>query len=275
MKLSIIIVSWNTVDATLECVQSIKKKFSDFSYEIIVVDNASTDDTVVKLKKEGGVVIIENNTNLGFSGGNNVGAKIAKGEYLLFLNSDMELIDDKLIDMSKYLSKNPDIGIIAPKFLNLDFSPQGSVWPPQTLSNAFKEFWLGKENTYSKYTPLGNKPVEVFSVSGGAMMIKKSLFNKIGGWDKRYFMYFEDLELCRQIRKLGFKIVFYPECQVIHRHGLSGKSLINSSNQWRRLIPSSKTYHGIIKHYLLFLITWSGQKWQKIAKKYSATKNLE
>jgi len=233
---------------------------SGFSYEIIVVDNASTDDTVAKLKKVNGVAIVKNKTNLGFGRANNIGAAIAKGEYLLFLNSDMELIDDKLIDMFKYLIKNPDIGIIAPKFLNIDLSPQGSVWPPQTLSNAFKEFWLGKEHTYSKYTPQGYKPLEVFSVSGGAMMIKKSILNKIGGWDKRYFMYFEDLELCRQVRKLGLKIYYYPDCKVVHRHGVSGQSLADSSNQWRRLIPSSKIYHGIIKHYLLFLIARSGQK---------------
>lgn len=263
MKLSIIIVSWNTVDTTIKCIQSIKKNLSGFKYEIIVVDNASTDDTVDKLKKYNEVIVVKNKTNLGFGQANNIGTKIAKGEYLLFLNSDMELIDDKLIDMYKYSSKNPYMGIIAPKFLNIDLSPQGSVWPPQTLSNAFKEFWLSKENTYSKYTPQGNNPVEVFSVSGGAMMIKKSLFNKIGGWDKRYFMYFEDLELCRQVRKLGYKICFYPDCKLIHRHGTSGKFLADSSNQWRRLIPSSKIYHGIIKHYLLFIIIWLSQKWKK------------
>lgn len=259
MTLSIIIVNWNTADITLKCIKTIKKYLLNFDYEIIVVDNASTDDTIKKLKKENGVIIVENKTNLGFSGGNNIGAKITKGDYLLFLNSDMELIDGQIIDMYKYLSEDPSVGIIAPKFLNVDLSPQGSVWLPQTLSNAFKEFWLGQK-TYSKYVPRGDKPVEVFSVSGGAIMIKRSLFEKVGGWDKRYFMYFEDLELCRQVKKMGYKIFYFPKCKVVHRHGASGKNLTDISNQWRRLIPSSKIYHGIFKHYLLFLITWSGQK---------------
>ncbi len=259
MKLSIIIVTWNTADTTLKCIQSIKKNLLNFNYEIIVVDNASTDDTLAKLKKESGLIVLENKVNLGFGAGNNIGAKIAKGEYLLFLNSDMELVDNKLIEMYKYLIKNSRIGIIAPKYLNTDLSDQGSAWPPQTPLNAFKEFWLGQK-TYSKYIPQSKEPVEVFSVSGGAMMIKKSLFNKIGGWDKRYFMYFEDLELCRQVRKLGYKIYYFPECSFIHRHGASGKKLVSDKNQWRRLIPSSKIYHGLYKHYLLFLITWSGQK---------------
>jgi GT2 family glycosyltransferase len=265
MKLSIIIVTWNTADTTLKCIQSIKKNLLNFNYEIIVVDNASTDDTLAKLKKESGLIVLENKVNLGFGAGNNIGAKIAKGEYLLFLNSDMELVDNKLIEMYKYLIENPDIGIIAPKFLNFDLTEQGSVFPPQTCLNAFREFWLGQK-AYSKYTPKSNLPLEVFSLSGGAMMVKKSLFNQIGGWDKRYFMYFEDLELCRQVRKLGYKIYYFPECRFIHRHGASGKVLVSDNNQWRRLIPGSKIYHGLLKHYILFLITWTGQKMRKFIK---------
>jgi len=263
MKLSIIIVTWNTADITIKCVQTIKKYLQGISYEIIVADNASTDDTVARLKKEAGVIVIENKANLGFGRANNISAASAKGEYLLFLNSDMELIDNKLKDMFDYIKCHPDIGLIGPKFLNVDHSEQGSVFPPQTLFNAFKEFWLGQQ-TYSKYVPQSQEPIEVFSLSGGALMIKKSLFEKIGGWDERYFMYYEDLELCRQVKKLGYKVYYYPECRLIHRHGVSGQKLADADNQWRRLIPSSKIYHGIIKHYLLFLITRSGQKFRHL-----------
>lgn len=259
MNLSIIIVTWNTSEITLKCIRSIKKYLINFKYEIIVVDNASSDDTVSKLKKEGRVLIIENERNLGFAQGNNIGAAVAKGEYFLFLNSDMELVDNKLIDMLSYLKSHPIIGLIGPKFLNIDLSNQGSVWPPQTILNAFKEFWCGQK-AYSKYVPKSQTPIEVWSISGGALIIKKSLFEKIGGWDKRYFMYFEDLELCRQVKKFGYKIYYFPKCRFIHRHGASGKGLVGDLNQWRRLIPSSKIYHGLFKHYLLFLITWSGQK---------------
>lgn len=263
INLSIIIVTWNTADITLKCVQTIKKYLQTFSYEIIVADNGSTDDTLSKLKKEGGVFIIENGENLGFGRGNNIAAKKAQGEYLLFLNSDMELVDTSLIDMFNYINSNPSIGLIGPKFLNIDLTDQGSVFPNQSLWNAFKEFWLG-QNTYSKYVPNTSEAIEVCSVSGGAIMVRRDLFEKVGYWDKRYFMFYEDLELCRQIKKMGYKIFYYPKCQVIHRHGASGKSLADASNQWRRLIPSSKIYHGLIKHYLLFLITWSGQKFRRL-----------
>jgi len=258
-QLSIIIVTWNTADITIKCIQTIKKYLSDLNYEIIIADNGSTDDTIAKLKKEGGVIVIENKANLGFGKGNNIAAAMAKGDYLLFINSDMELIDNKLIDMFNYINTRSEIGLIGPKFLNIDLTDQGSVFPPQSLCNAFREFWLG-QLTYSKYVPKTNQPVAVWSLSGGAVMIRRSLFERIGAWDKRYFMFYEDLELCRQVKKLGYKIYYFPECRFIHRHGASGKSLADSSNQWRRLIPGSKIYHGLLKHYLLFLITWSGQK---------------
>lgn len=268
MYLSIIIVTWNTANITIKCVQTVKKYLKCLNYEIIVVDNGSSDNTVALLKKEGGVVIIENKANLGFGKGSNIAASKAKGNYLLFLNSDMELLDNELKNMFDYINSHPNIGLIGPKFLNVDLSEQGSVFPPQTFCNAFKEFWLD-QNTYSKYVPQSKTPEEVFSISGGALMIKRSLFEKIGGWDKRYYMFYEDLELCRQVKKLGYKIFFYPQCRFIHRHGASGKTLADTTNQWRRLIPSSKIYHGTIKHYLLFIITWSGQKWQKIKSLFS------
>ena len=267
-NLSIIIVTWNTAGITLKCIQTIKKYLKGFKYEIIVSDNGSSDNTVALLKKEGGSKIIENNANLGFGKGNNIAAKKAQGEYLLFLNSDMELIDSKLIDMFNYINSNSDIGLIGPKFLNIDGSDQGSVFPDQSLLNAFKEFWCGKK-TYSKYVPDTLEPIDVWSVSGGAVMVKRSLFEMVGSWDNRYFMFYEDLEFCRQIKKLGFKIFYYPQCRLIHRHGASGKSLADASNQWRRLIPSSKIYHGIFKYYLLYLITLSGQKWQKVKRLFS------
>ena len=168
-------------------------------------------------------------------------------------------VDDSLVDMYQYLKNNQKIGIIGPKFLNLDKSPQASVFPPQTALNAFKEFFLGQK-TYSKYYPKSQKPLAVHSLSGGAMLLSKKLFNQIGGWDQRYFMYFEDLELCRQVRHLGLEIFYFPQCRFIHRHGASGHQVADSANQWRRLIPGSKLYHGTFNHYLINGIIWLSQK---------------
>jgi len=264
-KLSIIIVTWNTAKITQKCVDSINKYLPN--QEIIVVDNGSQDNTVEILKKIKNVKIVENHSNLGFAKANNIGFKTVSSDYVVFLNSDIELIDSSLLGMVEYLKNNLNIGLIGPKFLNPDFTPQASVFPPQTAINAFKEFWLGQKESYSKYIPKGDNPSKVDYISGGCIAVNKNYFQKIGLWSEKYFFYFEDMDLCRQVAKTNKDIVFYPKCQVIHYHGASGKKIADSQNQWRRLIPGSIKFHGFIKHYLINLIIWSGQKWQKYFQK--------
>ena len=169
--------------------------------------------------------------------------------------------------MLDFFKKDETIGIIGPQFLNIDKTPQASVFPPQTILNAFKEFWLGQKNAYSKYNPPKEKISQVFAISGGALLIRKNLFKKIGGWNEKYHFYFEDLDMSRAINKLGHKVIFYPFCKVIHRHGASGKTLADPQNQWRRLINGSIKYHGHITNYLIYLIIKSSQVCQKYLKK--------
>lgn len=258
-QLSIIIPTWNTALITLKCIRTIQKHTPKGFAQIIIVDNGSTDNTPDVIGKLADITYIRNDSNLGFSKGNNVGAKKALADTYLFLNSDMELVDSTLVDMVKYLKENPNIGLVGPRFLNPDLSPQGSVMPPQTALNAFKEYWLGI-SAYVKYTPVVSVPTPVFAVSGGAVMISKADYLKVGGWDEKYFFYYEDLELCRQIRNLGKQVVYYPSCQVIHRHGASGTTVASANNQWRRLIPSSIKYHGYLNHYLINGVIWLSQK---------------
>lgn len=262
MNLSIIIVTWNTALITKECVESINKYFKDL--EIIVVDNGSTDNTVELLSKYQNVIVVKNGSNLGFSKANNIGLKYATKDYLLFLNSDMKLIDKSLEKMYFYLVKNANIGVIGPKLLNPDLTPQASVFPRQNIGNAIKEFYLGVKNSYSKYLPDGNDPQKVWSISGGCLMTKKTFFESIGSWNEKYFFYFEDMDLCRKVNKVGKDVFYYPLSQIIHHHGASGTKLTSFENQWRRLIPGSKLYHGILKHYLINWVIWSSQKIKKI-----------
>jgi GT2 family glycosyltransferase len=264
MKLSIIIPTWNTAKITLNSINTINKHLGNFDYEIVVVDNGSTDNTIELLSKIKQVRLIKNSTNLGFAKANNQAVKIAKGEYFLFLNSDMELINQSLIDMYQHLTKNPEIGAIGPQMLNVDLTSQASVFPPQTALNAFKEFFLNIKDSYSKYLPDLNKISSVWAVSGGALMIKKDFFQKVGGWNEKYFFYFEDLDLCRTIHKFNKLVVFYPFCKIVHHHGASGQKLADANNQWRRLIPSSIIFHGKLQHSLINFIIWSGQKFHRL-----------
>jgi len=260
---SIIIVTWNTSQVTLKCLDTIRQHLPHSFYELIVIDNGSTDDTKKVITSQSSVIYHNTGSNLGFSKACNIGAKIATTKLLFFLNSDMELIDNKLIDMVSFLQTTPDCGLVSPKFLNPDKSVQGSVFPPQTAFNAFQEFWLGHKS-YSKYVPKSISPHTVWAVSGGAVLISKNLFNLVGGWNEKYFMYFEDLQLCSDVRRLNYKIYYYPQFRLIHHHGASGKQLASSDNQWRRLIPSSILFHGKFNHYLINSIIWSGQKISKL-----------
>lgn len=263
-NLSVIIVTWNTSEITQKCVNSINKFLKNV--EIIVVDNGSNDNTVDKISKIKNVKIIENKKNLGFSKANNIGLNYASHEHVLFMNSDIELIDNSISELLKYFQNNNNIGLIGPKFLNPDFTPQASVFPKQSAINAFKEFYLNKKNSYSKYLPKTDKPLKVWAISGGCVLTRKSFFKSIGGWNEKYFFYFEDLDLCRKVNQLGKDVIYFPQCQVVHRHGASGAKLADSQDQWRRLIPGSKLYHGLFNYYLINFILWSGQKWQKLTK---------
>ncbi len=267
IDISIIIVTWNTAKITKKCIDTINTHLSSsLSYEIIVADNDSQDNTADLISKLPHVTYFNTSSNLGFSKANNLAVAKSHGQYLFFLNSDMELFDDHLISMFNFLKSNPQIGLIGPQFLNPDHTIQASAFPNQNFINAFKEFFLNIPS-YSKYFPSSTNPCSVWALSGGAMLINKNLFHKIGDWNEKYFMYFEDLDLCRQIRKQGLQIFYFPDFKVVHHHGASGSKLASSDLQWRRLIPGSIQYHGYLIHTAINSIIWAGQKWQKLQKK--------
>lgn len=259
IELSIIIISYNTKTLLGECLETLFQP-QKVNLEIIVVDNASSDGSVnlveEKFKK---VKIIKNKANLGFAKATNMGIKIAKGKYVLLLNSDTRTNSLALKMLVDFANKNPEIGIVGARLLNRDGSIQPSVFRLPTIKGAVKEFWLKKQGSFGKYFPEGDIPVEVEAVVGAAMLIPKKVIDKIGLLNERYFMYFEDLDYCRRVRRAGFKVYYLPKAEVIHYHGASGKELSHKTNQW--LVTSSKIYHGTLKYWLLTFIIWMGQKW--------------
>lgn len=280
MDLSIIIPSYNTKELLRQCLKSVvsgqwlvtRKKRPTTNHqslvtEIIVVDNGSTDSSVEYLKKAAKdemIQIILLDQNWGFAGAVNRGIKKAKGKFILLLNSDTIVQKNTLEGAIKFAQEHPQ-SIIGLQLVNPDQSIQPSAYHFPSISGAIKEFWLGKKDSYQKYYPKSFHPVKVDAVTGAAMLIPKKIIKKIGLFDEKYFLYFEDLDYCRRAQRMGFDVYYLPSVKVFHYHGAAGKEMPEITHQW--LVESSKKYNGLVKYYLLTLIIWLGQKWWRLIGK--------
>jgi GT2 family glycosyltransferase len=212
---SIIILSYNTKKYLYNCLKSLDTHLRHDKLEIIVVDNASTDDSVAMVKKEfPAVTLIVNEKNLGFGAGNNVGVKHAQGEYVLFLNSDTLLDRDILADMLKVFAEKAEVAVVAGLLRNPDGTYQRAYGKFHTLPILFKALFLGSENEHT--TSEIQKEGYVDWVPGACMMIRKNVFEKVQGFDEGYFMYIEDMDLCFRLREKGYKTYFLPQVEVLH-----------------------------------------------------------
>lgn len=268
--LSIIIASYNTRDLTLAAVNSILGQKPEVSYEIIVVDDGSKDGSVEALKEieknNKRVKVILNKENLGYVRTNNKGIKAASGRYILLLNSDTVVKKGVLEKLINFARSHKDAGVVGAKLLNADGTLQPSCYHLPTIKNAILEYWLGRKGLFEKYAPKGNRPAEVEAVVGAAFLITPEALKKVGALNTAYKSYFEDMDYCRTARRKGLKVYYLPQAEIMHYHGASFAKLADEVNQWRKLIPSSKIYHGLFKHYLLNLIIRVGQKWASTKK---------
>lgn len=264
MKFSVVIVSFNTKELLRKCLESIESNRGALETEIIVVDNASNDGSVEMVKqRHKDIKILINKENFGFAKANNQGIKMAKGEYILLLNSDTEVKPGSLENLVEFAKKHLEAGVVGARLLNPDGSPQPSVYHFPTIWRAIAEYWLGQRGSYEKYSLTASDAVRVEAVTGAAMLILRKTIEKVGLLDERYFMYFEDLDYCRRVKRAGLKVYYLPQAEVIHYHGASGSS---SGITYRYLVKSSKIYNGVVKYWFLFFIIWLGQKWQKILR---------
>jgi len=262
IKLSIVILNFNTKRLTINCVNSIYKSKPRVGFEVVVVDNGSTDGTVEALRKLKfkNFRIIENKKNLGFSKGNNAGIRKATGKYILLLNSDTIVKEHSIDRLYEFAAETTGAGVVGARLLNKDGSVQKSVFRFPTVWRAVKEYWFGIKNAYTNYAPKTKKPTKVEAVVGAAFLITPQALKKVGLLDESYFMYFEDLDYCRRVKNSDLNVYYLPEAEIVHLHGQSGRKLITKDNQWRRLVEGSKRFNGYAKHYLLHLILWFGQK---------------
>ena len=231
MKVSIIIVSFRTAELTLACIRSLRAHETIQSYEVIVVENSGSRDFVERLHAEYPEIrAILSERNLGFAGANNLAAKFSNADYLLFLNPDTLVLDQAIDELVRYADSHTENGIIGGR----TFFPDGSVNPSSCwskpsrwsyfcmgsgLSSVFRgsrtfdpeslAFWEGKE------------PLQVDIVTGCYLLIRRGIWEKLGGFDASFFMYGEDADLCFRCHKSGSRCIVIPQSKIIHYGGHS------------------------------------------------------
>lgn len=234
--LTISIINYKTKDLTAKCLDSILKKKWDIKYEIYLVDNGSEDGSVEFFeKKYPKVKLIDAKKNLGFAAGHNLVLKKVESPYVLILNSDTEILENTLDEMISFMKDNKEIGIASCKVLNVDGSLQpnaGDLPFGFALINwLFNLESLGIKNSFHRNEKqFYETKHEVGWVSGSFMMIRKTVFEKIGYFNEKFFMYMEDVELCKRVKDSGFKIFLNPTVTVKHSSG--GSSQNPQLRQW-------------------------------------------
>jgi len=249
MLLSIVIVSFNVEELLAKCLESIEKYSEGITKEVFVVDNDSSDNTVLRIKKDfPKVTLIANKKNLGFSKANNQALKKAKGDYLLVLNPDTELRADTLSEMIGFMQKNKDVAVstcrveLADGFLDRDCrrhfpTPWRSFCHFSNLSKIFLKSKIF-DQYYMGYMP-DNIEQEVDACAGAFMMIRVSAIKKVGYFDEDFFFYGEDLDWCWRFREKGFRIIYTPITKIIHYKGVSS-GIKDSSKKISKATKESK-----------------------------------
>lgn len=223
IKLSVIVVNWNTKELIKGCIESLftcsGAEFSSGSYELIVIDNNSTDGSKEYLRSPGKrIKLIENSENIGYAPACNQGIKISGGEYVLLLGSDTIMKEGTLERCINFLDENKNAAAVGCKLLNPDGTVQNSCKKFPTLKNAFYTYLsFDKLNRDYDMAWFGyDKTMEVEQIATTFFMIRKEVLDKIGYFDERYRILYNDVDLCKRIYDTGMKIYFLHEASIIH-----------------------------------------------------------
>jgi GT2 family glycosyltransferase len=265
MGISIIIVTWNSQDFIRNCLDSIFLTAGEVGYEIIVVDNGSSDQTT-KIVREfyPTVNLIENKENLGYAKANNQGIKESQGRYILLLNPDTQLMGNSLGSMYEFMEGNPQLGALGPQLLNPDKSIQPSCREFPSFSILIWEFF-GLSRVFPKSRIFGrwrmgyfafDQPREVDQPMGSCLVLRRETLEEVGVFDENFTMFFNDVDLCYRIKNAGWKIYFYPDAQVIHHRGASTRK-VKRKMIWFSHLAFYKFFkkhkRGLANRLLLFL----------------------
>ena len=260
MDLSIIIVNYHSAGMVIDCINSIREKTENNTYEIIVVDNASGDGSVELLRQTfPEITVIASDVNLGFGKANNLGAKQAKGKYLFLLNPDTILVNDAIGILYRYLEANPSTGVAggnlytpemmpAPSFCrhfdDLMREKRSASWSYLIGSKVRDKLRLGADGKFMEEFNYSEAPEKVAYIFGADMMLPRALFEEVKGFDPDFFMYAEEEELTWRITQRGFDVVCVPQAKIIHLEGATVKQQNEfSPRQFKMRMNGTLTYY--------------------------------
>lgn len=256
-NLSIIIVSCNTQLLLEKALNSIKKSGDPFKKLLIVFDNGSKDGTQEMIKKKfPWVVYLRSETNLGFSKAVNRAAQQAQGDYLLLLNSDARLQEDSIQKAVEWMEQNPRCAVCGAQLLNEDGTLQNSIANFPTLltelanksilRRLFPKKFPGKEYQ-------SGRPQAVESVIGAFFLIRKTIWDELGGFDERYFFFFEETDFCLRATQRGYLVYYLPQVKVWHGQGKTAKTRLSEARieYWKSRYRYFKTHHPLYKYLIL------------------------
>lgn len=234
MRLSVIIVSWNTRELLRACLQKLQPEVQNIDSEVFLIDNASADGSADMVQNEfPWVHLIRNNDNAGFAKANNQALKQAQGEYVLLLNPDTEVYAGAIETLMQFLDRHPRAGIVAPQLLNSDGSIQRSC-------RQFPTFWgmsyelaglsrlFPKVQKFREYKMLDFDHTierEVDQPEGACLLLRRQVIQEVGVLDEGFFMLFEEVDWCYRIKQAGWQIWFTPSARVLHHYGQSIKQV--------------------------------------------------
>jgi len=269
IDISLIIVNWNTKDLLKNCLTSVYQTIKNPNPEVIVVDNASSDDSLLMLKQNfPQTIVISNTENKGFGAANNQAFAVMKGKYALLLNTDAVLTDGAVAKLRDFAELHPAAAIVCGQLLNADGSKQNSIasFPGlMTLATniSILEYLFPQKFPSKKYHH--DDPIEVDSAIGACMLIRKKALDEVGVFDERYFFFFEETDLAYAMHQAGWKTYHIPDACIYHLQGQSiGNNIRSRIEFYRSRYQFLRKWHsrpyyicagGII--FLRLLINWT------------------
>lgn len=276
MKVSVIIVNTNQKYFPRMCAEAVEKSRTNFDYEIIVVDNHSTDESITILRdmeKQGRIRVVESGKNLGYGKANNLGVEHAQGEFVIISNPDVFVEPDTMQTLVDTMEAHPDVGLAGPRlrYYNGDIQPSCRRYmtffdlvvkrTPLKKIPAFRKRLEG----YLMEDFDHNRTQDVDLITGAYFIMRRSVYNEVGGFDPRYFLFMEDYDLCLKLHQAGYRVVYHPKSEALHYHKrlsdgnivwLLGRkvfwihlsSAFKYFRKWKHFTPSRNS-HSLTSHY--------------------------